>query len=64
MEGTDSLEMGCEEPGLWWVEGLQVKRTGRGRWVIVWEPGVRAEQVGSFAEAKRRIVDAINADSL
>ena len=60
MDGVESLEMSCEEPGLWLIEGVQVRRATRGRWLIIWEPGVRSETVASFREAKRRIVDGIN----
>lgn len=60
MDGIADLEMRCEQPGLWWIEGVQVRRVRRGRWLIVWEPGVRSEQFPSFYEAKKAIVDHIN----
>lgn len=63
MIGVEGLEQVCEQPGMWLIEGLQVRRHRLGDlvwWVIVWEPGVRSEQVPTLAEARRRIVDAIN----
>lgn len=63
MIGVEGLEQCCEQPGLWTIEGVQVRRIGPARrpvWRIIWEPGVRSEAVTTLAEARRRIVDAIN----
>lgn len=64
MDSTKDLAQECEEPGLWLIEGIQVRRKrsnhGSTRWVIVWEPGVRVETVVSLDAARRRIVDVIN----
>ena len=56
MTDRDSLERQCIEPGLWLVEGFQVRRTGRGRWLVVGLPNGTAS---SFHEALGLIVDAI-----
>lgn len=73
LEGIHELATCCEEPGLWTIESLQVRRTKRRwmtksgylskpriSWVIVWEPGERSEYVHTLREAKAKIVDAIN----
>lgn len=64
MDSTDSLEMHCEQPGLWLIEGVQVRRVKRDRWKIEWEPGETWSTVETFREAKQRIVDCINAGTL
>lgn len=53
------LECGCVEPGLWWVEGIQVRRVSRGRWLVVWEVGKRSEPVDSFEDALGRIAEEL-----
>lgn len=42
------MEHRCEKPGLWFVEGAQVRRIGT-RWVV--EVGETAETFPSFTDA-------------
>jgi hypothetical protein len=67
MNGIESLEQRCEEPGLWLIEGWQVRRvkfSRRGKagqvWLVIWEPGEEAGKYNTLDEARAAIVDRIN----
>lgn len=62
------LEQRCIDPGQWLIEGVTVTRHrqyGLSTWWVIHEqPGIHSQQVPTLAEARRRIVDAINAGRL
>lgn len=69
LNGIDGLERGCIEPGLWLVEGHQVRKvTGsKGPWLVVrlrggQDPREQIATTRTFREALGKLVDHLNAD--
>lgn len=56
------MEHRCIEPGLWLVEGYQVRRSPTG-WIIVWEFGVSFEKFVTFEDAIQAVADKIEIDN-
>lgn len=52
------MEARCEQPGLWLIEGYQVRRNARGRWII---PKINGGCVcESFEEALQVLADYLD----
>jgi hypothetical protein len=68
LDGIDGLERGCIEPGLWLVEGHQVRKVpgSRGPWLVIrlrggQDPRDPIAMTRTFREALEGLVDHLNA---